>query len=87
MICYGEVLGLQRCTIARRRYSNTENPSFPSSESFAPWDAAQVVCMYPSILDERATPTAGGSTSMVDSLVAYVRGAAMLPGVAGGINV
>jgi hypothetical protein len=40
------------------------------------------VCRYPSILDQRASPTARGSTSMVDSLVAYVRGAGMLEGVA-----
>jgi hypothetical protein len=63
------------------QYSNTEHPEFPPSRAFAPWDAAQVVCMYPSILDPRASPTAGGGTSMVDHFVAYVRGAGMLEGV------
>ena len=43
----------------------------------------QVVCMYPSILDPRASATDGGSTSMVDHFVAYVRGAGMLEGVRG----
>lgn len=64
------------------QYSNTEHPEFSTSRAFAPWTQAQVVCMYPSILDPRATQTAGGSTSMVDHLVAYIRGASMLEGVA-----
>jgi hypothetical protein len=34
------------------------------------------------VLDDRATTTASNSTSMVDHFVAYVRGAAMLEGVA-----
>ena len=63
------------------RYKNAENPSYPPNRAFAPWGAAQVVCLYPSILDLRASPTPDGSTSMVDHFAAYVRGAAGLDGV------
>ena len=52
------------------QYSNTEHPEFPPSKAFAPWDMAQAVCLYPSILDPRASQTDGGSTSMVDHFVA-----------------
>jgi hypothetical protein len=62
------------------RYANKMNPRYPVNESFAPWDRAQVVCLYPSVLDPRAAQQ-GTSTSMVDHLVAYVRGAAGLDGV------
>lgn len=39
------------------------------------------MCLYPSVLDDRAVQTEGGSTSLVDHLVAYVRGAVGLEGV------
>jgi hypothetical protein len=68
------------------QYTNTEHPSYTASQAFAPWDKAEVVCLYPSILDSRASPTAGGSTSMVDHLVAYVRGAGGFGGVSGAAN-
>lgn len=63
------------------RYGNTEDPSFTPSDAFAPWDSAEVVCLYPSILDSRASPSSGGSTSLVDHFVAYIRGATGLDGV------
>eukprot|EP00040_Diaphanoeca_grandis_P044390 m.270851 g.270851 ORF g.270851 m.270851 type:complete len:439 (-) comp91883_c0_seq1:31-1347(-) len=63
------------------QYNNTENPSHSPAQAFAPWNNAEVVCLYPSILDLRASPTGNGSTSMVDHFVAYVRGAVGLDGV------
>ena len=62
------------------QYANAVNGRHTPSQAFAPWDAAAVVCMYPSALDTRASPTAGGSTSMVDHLAAYIRGAVGLDG-------
>ena len=65
------------------QYGNSENPSFTPARAFAPWNYTEVVCLYPSILDARATSTANGtSTSMVDHFVAYVRGATGLAGTA-----
>lgn len=64
------------------RYGNTEDPTYTPSDAFAPWDTAEVVCLYPSILDARGETTAGGSTSLVDHFVAYIRGASGLEGVA-----
>ena len=65
------------------QYSSAWHPGFSTAEAFAPWNFSQVVCLYPSILDPRAQPTAGGSsTSMVEHFVAYVRGATGLEGLA-----
>ena len=63
------------------QYSNTEHPSYTASQAFAPWHQAEVVCIYPSVLDLRAAPTSNYSTSIVDHFVAYVRGAVGFDGV------
>jgi hypothetical protein len=63
------------------QYTNTVDPHRPPSAAFAPYGNAHVVCLYPSVLDTRATQQ-NASTSMVQQLVAYVRGAGGLDGVA-----
>ena len=64
------------------QYSSKGHPGFSTAEAFAPWNYRKVVCLYPSIMDPRAEQTADGkSTSMVDHLVSYVRGATRLEGV------
>ena len=66
------------------QYSSAWHPGFSTADAFAPWNFSQVVCLYPSVLDPRGAATQGGaSTSLVDHLVSYIRGATGLEGVTG----
>ena len=54
-------------------------------EVYAPWDAAQVVALYPSIFDTRqANNSEGKAPSMIEHFAAYVRGAANIDGLPSG---
>jgi hypothetical protein len=52
-------------------------------ERYAPWYAAEVVALYPSVFDVRGVPAGEGklSTNLMQHFVAYCRGANMLDGL------
>lgn len=66
-----------------REINNAWFSSDSRIERYAPWYAAEIVCLYPSVFDVRGVAAGEGklSTNLMQHFVAYCRGANMVDGL------